>query len=128
MGVEDWLQGATPPKSKSSLIPCPDCSNPVSEWAASCPECGRRFAQVSTQGKYPALVAIAGIHRGLAIAIAALSLIGLVFVFASEAQTSVKVQMGVPLLVLLLLGPLFLWGTAELILLLIDIEKNTRDR
>lgn len=86
----------------------------------------QRVVRSPREIKYPALHAITRVYRSLAVASALLALFGLMAVMSADIPTAIKAQFALPLIVYFLLGPVFLWGTAELILLLIDIETNTR--
>ena len=106
------------------LMPCVDCGCPVSVGAVSCPKCGCRCIQVPGHEKYPALRFIAGVSKFFAVLTPILCFFGLIFV--GQSNMPEKAQAVVSLVIYMILSTLFLWGTAELILLLIDIEKNTR--
>jgi hypothetical protein len=79
----------------SRLVPCQDCQNPVSINAASCPQCGCPLNSPASSSRYPALRAIARLHKGLAVAIALICLIGLLGLIdqpSSPEKTTVIVE------------------------------------
>jgi hypothetical protein len=122
--MEPLASGRTPqPIANSQLKPCPDCGKDVSKAAATCPTCGRPLLTPPTHNKYPALSFIAGLNKFFAVVVPVVCVIGLIAVGGSDIPG--KEQAIISLVVYMVLAPLFLWGTAELIRLLIDIEKNT---
>ncbi len=106
----------------SRLVPCVDCEKPISRLASICPSCGCPVIVPSSPDKYPALRLIAWVNKFFAIAVPILCLIGLVMIGNSRAASPGTI---VPLVIYMIVAPLALWGTAELILLLIRIERNT---
>lgn len=112
--------------SSSRLRLCPDCACSISHSALSCPKCGCPLPgpRISSRYRYPALRIIAATYKVFAILIPLI--IVLVLSAAGPSDLPNKEQIIIPLIVSIVLSPLFLWGTAELILLLIDIENNTR--
>ena len=139
-------QVASEPMEPSRLVPCVDCEQPISRLASICPNCGRPlstksrpdkhptaawgelwkgaspFGTKSGPDKYPALRFIAGLNKFFAIVVPIVCLVGLVAITKAEVVTPETI---VPLVVYMIAAPLALWGSAELILLLIDIESNT---
>jgi hypothetical protein len=65
---------------------------------------------------------IAGVNKFFAVVIPILCLIGLVVIVNAGAANAATI---LPLIVYMIVAPLGLWGSAELILLLIEIEGNT---
>lgn len=115
-----------PPQHEGKLQPCPDCERPVSSSAATCPGCGCPLeAPAKLQdNKYPALVFIAGLSKFFTVIVPILCLVGLFVVL--NADVPGKEETAISIVVYMVLAPLFMWGSAELILLLIDVESNTR--
>ena len=112
------------PEKNSNLQPCPDCERSVSRSALTCPGCGCPLEAPQEENKYPALVAIAELNKFFAIVVPILCLIGLILVL--NADVPGKEAAAISIVVYMVLAPLFMWGSAELILLLIDVERNTR--
>ena len=79
--------------------------------------------------KYPALHFISSLYKFLAVTT---TIVTFAAIFAVVAASGIpgpaKVQIIVLLIAYMVLCPAFLWGAGELILLLINIEKNTRPR
>ena len=109
----------------SRLVPCVDCEKPISRLASVCPNCGCPVIVPSRPDKYPALQFIAGVNKVFAVVVPILCLIGLLLIISNDKAGVVNPQTIIPLVVYMIVAPLALWGTAELILLLIGIENNT---
>ncbi len=109
-------------RKASRLVPCVDCDKAISRLASACPNCGCPVITPSPPDKYPALKFIAGVNKFFAFAIPILCLFGLVSIINVGAANAMTI---LPLVVYMILAPLILWGSAELILLLIGIESNT---
>jgi RNA polymerase subunit RPABC4/transcription elongation factor Spt4 len=125
----DGQQSSAAPNTNLRLWGCVDCGRLISKKAAACPNCGRAFGSEQTQDeeiRYPALFAIAALYRVFAVVTAIACLIGGLFLAGSNIPG--KEQAIVSLAGYLVLLPTGLWATAGLIVLLIDIEKNTRGK
>jgi hypothetical protein len=109
-------------EKSSRLVPCVDCEKPISRLASICPNCGCPVIVPSSPDKYPALRLIAGVNKFFSVVVPILCLIGLAIIGNSRAPSLEAI---VPLVIYMIVAPLALWGTAELILLLIRIERNT---
>lgn len=108
----------------SRLVPCVDCGKPISRLASICPSCGCPVIEPSRPDKYPALQFIAGVNRFFAVVIPVVCLCGLIIISSNKSWGATPETI-IPLVVYMVVAPLALWGTAELILLLIGIENNT---
>ncbi len=86
----------------------------------------RRTLPAEEPSRYPALKLVAGLCQFLAIALLFLAILGLAIVVPTQMPELVKVQTVVLLAAILVLGPVFLWGLGELILLFIDMAHDMR--
>lgn len=83
-------------------------------------------AQQEADNRYPALQALAAVCKIIAILVLAICLIGILVVINTDIPEGVKGQSIILLAICLVLAPLGLWATAELMVLFIHIEYNTR--
>ena len=121
-----WLQEESEAMVASCLVPWADCEKPISRLASICPNCGRPVLEPSEPDKYLALQFIAGVNKFFAVVVPIVCLIGLAFILDTNDKVgAAKPEIIVPLVVYMIVAPLALVGTAELILLLIGIERNT---
>jgi hypothetical protein len=79
----------------------------------------------ATSEDFPALRFLAAVHKVVAVVALVSGLIGVVIAFATSQVNPLAV---VAAIVWTTLAPFFLWGSGELILLFLSIERNTRRR
>lgn len=108
----------------SRLVPCADCAKPISRLASLCPSCGCPAIKPTRPDKYPALQGIAAINKIFAGVVLVGCLIGLLII-SQNAKGTESSGLIISLFVYMVIAPLALWGTAEIILLLIGIANNT---
>ena len=106
------------------FTPCPDCGKLISKWTKICPDCGYHVALPMREKKYPALHIVAVILKIIAVLTFAVDLVLIAYVIAKGEEVG-KAGITIPLIIQMILAPIFTWALAELILLLIDIEDNT---
>ena len=103
--------------------PCA-CGNVPEPNARFCNNCGAAVRQAEPVTKrYPALRAIAYLHVSIAVL---LLLAGMIVLLAVWTDTSMVGWLKLLVSIGVIMLPLFEWGAGELILVLLDIEENTR--
>jgi hypothetical protein len=114
-------RGTVPNKLIGVHVDCPNCGQPFVAKTPGRPRRPSGRATLSKRGNnFPALRAVAAIHKAAAV----VALIGGVIALLMPRGADASVALAV--LAWTLLAPLFLWGTGELILVFLHIERNTR--
>ena len=87
-----------------------------------------RSPEETDQEKYPVLRVLSGLYMILAVMVGLVATGLLIYLGNSPGSLEYKAPSLVFSVVLLVFAPIGLWGIGEFILLILDIEKNTRQK
>jgi hypothetical protein len=101
------------------FLPCPGCGKLLANRTDNCPDCNYRIAPIVKDNKYPVLLAISILSKTIACFLALFYLVNIFqhhFYFTEFFDDTIH---------MVCVWAIF-WGIGEIIIVLVDIETNTR--